>query len=542
MIEYPQRWGDFVLIRPLGSGGMGSVFLALTRAGGIEKPCVVKRLNADTLSDPERLQRFRREADISRTSSNSSIARTLHAGDHDGEPYIVQEFVEGRTLTQLASAAMGAEQEISPPLAAYIAQQVAHALAYAHQARIVHRDIAPSNVMVDFDGVVRLIDFGIARRGADASLTATGEFIGRVGYAAPEVRAGAQADPRSDIYSLGVLLWELLVGRPPAFEELKATPEPSARASGRLIPSALDQVVVRAVSQTPSARFSTAAEFEQALGTTFPVPFDGKSELGKLIGRCYDVDVERRNLREELTEARFFLAKGESAPHVSDNGPPPGAGAKIVSVRARRDEDIATALKPGIRCRTPLRTFALIAFPTGVALSIAFFVLRPKNATEPEARWPAPAAAPAATKSPLPVAPPPPAPPAAPVPLASPPGPAAADAAAHRPRHTPTVTAARAPAQRPAAVPSPQAGVLLDHARDSLAVGEFDDAERDAKRVLDLGTPRQKSVAHFILGKVLRLESHKKDAAEEFAKAVELDSENSAAIDQLASIRRAGTP
>ena len=93
-----------------------------------------------------------------------------------------------------------------------------------------------------------------------------------------------------------------------------------------------------------------------------------------------------------------------------------------------------------------------------------------------------------------------------------------------------------------AAAPSPQAGVLLDHARDSLAAGEFDDAERDAKRVLDVGTPRQKSVAHFILGKVLRLESHKKDAAEEFAKAVELDSENSAAIDQLASIRHAGTP
>jgi eukaryotic-like serine/threonine-protein kinase len=535
MIEYPQRWGDYVLIRPLGSGGMGSVFLALTKAGGGERPCVIKRLNAETLSDPERLQRFRREADISRTISNSSIARTLHAGDHDGEPYIVQEFVEGRTLTQLASAAMGAEQELSPAVAAYIAQQVAHALAYAHQARIVHRDIAPSNVMVDFDGVVRLIDFGIARRGADASLTATGEFIGRVGYAAPEVRAGAQADPRSDIYSLGVLLWELLVGRPPAFEELKATPEPSARASGRLIPSALDQVVARAVSQTPSARFSTAAEFEQALGATFPAPFDGKSELGKLIGRCYDVDVERRNLREELTEGRFFLATGGSGPHGIANGP---ASAEATSVlpRARRDNDIPTALKPGIRRRTPLRTFALIAFPTGVALSIAFFALRPRDATAPEARLPAPA--PVATTSPLPAAPLAP----APLPLPSPPGPAAAAAAVHPPRHTPTVTAARAPAQRPAAAPSPQAGVLLDHARDSLAAGEFDDAERDAKKVLDVGTPRQKSVAHFILGKVLRLESHKKDAAEEFAKAVELDSENSAAIDQLASIRHAGTP
>src|SRR5580693_6943208 len=107
MDAFPQRWGSYVLIRPLGSGGMGSVFLALTREPGKDKLCVVKRLHADTLSDHERLRRFRREADIALTLSHGAIARTVAVDDHEGEPFIAQEFVEGRTLTQLAAAALG---------------------------------------------------------------------------------------------------------------------------------------------------------------------------------------------------------------------------------------------------------------------------------------------------------------------------------------------------------------------------------------------------------------------------------------------------
>src|SRR5450432_2377486 len=260
MADFPQRWGDYVLVRPLGSGGMGLVFLALTRTADVEQLCVVKRLHGATLSDPGLLQRFRREADISLAIAHSAIARTIHAGDHEGEPFIAQEFVEGRTLTQLVSAALSSGEHISPAIAAYIGQQVARALAYAHQSRIVHRDIAPNNVMVDFDGGVRLIDFGIARRGDDPSLTATGDFVGRMAYAAPEILSGGTADPRSDIYSLGVLLWELLVGRVPAFEELKATPKPSGLAPDRQIPMVLDQIVVRAISEDPHARFASAGE------------------------------------------------------------------------------------------------------------------------------------------------------------------------------------------------------------------------------------------------------------------------------------------
>ncbi len=166
MDAFPQRWGAYVLIRPLGSGGMGSVFLALTGRAGNDKLCVVKRLNADTLSDGERLRRFRREADIARTLSHGAIAQTLAVDDHEGEPFIAQEFVAGRTLTQLGATALGMGERIPQTVAAYVAREVARALAYAHRLGIVHRDIAPDNVMVSFDGEVRLIDFGIARGGS----------------------------------------------------------------------------------------------------------------------------------------------------------------------------------------------------------------------------------------------------------------------------------------------------------------------------------------------------------------------------------------
>src|SRR4051794_11385442 len=101
MPEFPQRWGAYVLIRPLATGGMGSVYLALTRSGGVETLCVVKRLTAETLSDPGRRKRFSREGDISRTLSFAGIARTLEAGEYRGEPYLAQEYIEGRTIAQL---------------------------------------------------------------------------------------------------------------------------------------------------------------------------------------------------------------------------------------------------------------------------------------------------------------------------------------------------------------------------------------------------------------------------------------------------------
>src|SRR5436190_13118256 len=159
---YPRRWGAYVLIRPLGGGGMGDVFLALHGRRGREKLCVIKRLTPDTVESEERLRRFQREAQIARTLSHGAIAQTLAVDDVDGEPFIAQEFIEGRTITQLVASARSVDDgSIPQELSVHIVREIARALAYAHGTGVVHRDVAPDNVMVAFTGEVRLIDCGI---------------------------------------------------------------------------------------------------------------------------------------------------------------------------------------------------------------------------------------------------------------------------------------------------------------------------------------------------------------------------------------------
>jgi serine/threonine protein kinase len=513
MADFPRRWGAYVLIRPLGSGGMGSVFLALTGRPGMTKLCVVKRLNADTLSSDESLARFRREADIARSISHGAIAQTLAVDDVDGEPFIAQEFIEGRTLTQVVSSALSCSESIPPPVAVHIAREVARALAYAHRvAGIVHRDIAPDNVMVTFSGEVRLIDFGIARAGSDPSLTAPGSFVGRVSYTAPEVLAGKTADRLSDIYSLGVLLWELLVGRPAGFEELRARPAPSSLKPSRDLPAGLDSVVLQAIAAEPMERFASVEDLHRALGPFLPPTFAGESALAEFIARCYDVERERRNLRDDLLEASALLADSPTA----------AAGPSLALAEGRRTPTLETRPRSEASLLPCLFTVIGLAM---VALAI-FFTRRPSRSVansevskrvEPAAIRPAPVVLP-----PLP-----PAPPAMAVP--------AKGDATTRPR------VARVPTPRRAS-PTLAAGALLDNARDDLQAGDLTGAERDAQEVLRDGTPSQKSRAHLVLGRVLLFRGHAKAGADEFSQAIELDPQNVTAADELAQLRRRGAP
>jgi serine/threonine protein kinase len=509
MSEFPRLWGGYVLIRPLGSGGMGAVFLALTGRTGRDRLCVVKRLNAETLTDHERLQRFRREADIARTLSHGAIAQTIAVDDYEGEPFIAQEFVEGRTLTQLTATALGNAERIPPMAAAYVAREIARALVYAHRLGIVHRDIAPDNVMVSFDGQVRLIDFGIARGATDPSLTAPGTFVGRASYTAPEVLAGQTADRRSDIYSLGVLLWELLVGRHPAFQELLARPAPSSLEPARGIPPELDQVVLRAISESPADRFASAGDFERALGPFLSSVAVGATDLAGFIGRSYDIERERQSLSLDIAEARALLpaAARETAPE-----------SHTPSASRRRKRALAYLLLAGV----------------GVGATVALVLLRSRDRSPATTEW-----RPIAPLSPEKIA-------SAPVPRESetPPSPVVlppAKSPAPGPHRSRAVAGrVSAAAKRPpAATP---AGPVLDRARDNLRAGELGAAQHDAEEVLQGGTSGQRSTAHFIVGKVLLFRGQKRAAADEFAQAIELDPENVAAADELAQLRRRGSP
>ena len=507
MEAFPQRWGAYVLIRPLGSGGMGSVFLALTSRGGNDKLCVVKRLNADTLSDHERLRRFQREADIARTLSHGAIAQTVSIDDHDGEPFIAQEFVEGRTLTQLAATALGIGEGIPPTVATYVALEVARALSYAHRLGIVHRDIAPDNVMVSFDGEVRLIDFGIARGGSDPSLTAPGTFVGRASYTAPEVLVGGMADRRSDIYSLGVLLWELLVGRPPGFEELAEKPAPSSLKPVADLSVDLDAVVLRALAPDPTERFASAEDLQSALVSLLPPTFGGENAVAEFLSRCYDVERERKNLRADVAEASALLVAAQSSaasvPDLTEGGPPPAG------LSARQ---LGLLVMPWIFTAIALAIGALTVFvpPSSLATDS-----KPSRSVDP------------------PSTPPHAIPPTSPA--SSPPGLTTISP-------LPKSAAVRVPVPVRRLPSTAAAGALLDSARDNLQMGDLAGAERDAQEVLRDGTPSQESRAHLIVGKVLLFRGQKKAAADEFSQAVEVDPENATAADELAQLRRRGSP
>src|SRR5579871_989925 len=514
MPDFPQRWGAYVLIRPLGSGGMGTVFLALTRAGEEETVCVIKRLTAETLSDAGRRRRFQREGEISRTLSFEGIAKTLECGEQQGEPYIAQEYIEGRTAAQLCAAAGGVGERLSPLMVAQIGQRVASALAYAHRRDVVHRDIAPSNVMISFAGAVSLIDFGIARRSGDPSLTATGDFIGRAVYTAPEVLKRGEADPRTDIYSLGVLLWELLVGRLPALGELESHPDPSSLATGEVIPADLDKLIVRALDPDPARRFSSAEDFATGLLHVAPGGLGRSAELATLIGRCYEVTREHERLQADVDEARPLLATGAL--------------------------DGRQAAAKGARS-SALRWSLLLGAGAAVAAAAAIGLCGRRS----ESGFVVPVASPS-----------PAAPPAAPLPRSTAlPGPAPmgrserrepiakGTPAAERLSHAKVAsTAARvsAPTSHPAAPDPGQAGRLLDRARDSLQDGDLESAALNARKAVETGTARQRSAAHLIMGRVLLLEGQRNQAADEFVEAIRLDPENTTASDHLAGLRRKG--
>ncbi|HEY5284882.1 MAG TPA: serine/threonine-protein kinase, partial [Polyangia bacterium] len=213
----PQKFGAYVLLRPLGAGGMGEVYLAMSGHRELETLCVVKRLRPALLSQPEHVRRFRHEADLARRLVHGNLAHTHNIGEVDGEVFLVQELVEGHDVSALLEV-MAARRRVLPvPVAAYIASEVARGLSYAHAFEnldLVHRDINPPNVCLNYSGEVKLLDFGIASSNLHGERGSDHQAVGKLWHLAPEqLQPGAKIDRRTDVYALGVVLWELLTQR-----------------------------------------------------------------------------------------------------------------------------------------------------------------------------------------------------------------------------------------------------------------------------------------------------------------------------------------
>jgi eukaryotic-like serine/threonine-protein kinase len=256
----------YVIERKLGSGGMADVYLAEDQELG--RRVALKLLDDRHASDEQFVERFRREAQSAAGLNHPSIVSIFDRGYAEGTYYIAMEFLDGRTLKEL----LVKNGPTPVPIAIDYARQILGALAFAHRNGIVHRDIKPHNIVVGGDGRLKVTDFGIARSGA-SQMTEAGSIVGTAQYLSPEQARGAPVDPRSDLYSLGIVLYEMLTGKVPfsgdtpveiAMKHLSQVPDPPSQLRSG-VPHDLDAIVMRALAKDPDQRYGSAEEMDADL-------------------------------------------------------------------------------------------------------------------------------------------------------------------------------------------------------------------------------------------------------------------------------------
>ena len=323
-----QVFGRYLLIRRLSRGGMGEVYLAKTgQIQGFEKLVVIKRILPNLSSNPDFSNRFVTEADIAIKLSHVNIVPVLEVGKVQDEFFLALEHVEGRDLRAIQNACSKSGRGLPVSLALLIVRDLLNGLSYAHRRedvtgrhlQIVHCDISPPNVLVSYEGEVKVIDFGIAKSIMESETQEEGAAkigFGKLGYMAPEqILKGHDIDPRTDLFSVGVILWELLTGKKLIiFDEstpykdiarkvvLEPIPLPSQTVPG--IEPAMDRLVTVACAKKPEERFQTASEFRDAvqLALVKLAPTTNNETLGTFLRELFAAEIEED--RELLRHAK----------------------------------------------------------------------------------------------------------------------------------------------------------------------------------------------------------------------------------------------
>jgi serine/threonine protein kinase len=280
----PIRFGRYVLLDRIGLGGMAEVFRAvMPGVEGFKRTFVVKRILAPHSQSPKFVEMFIREARIGAMLNHPNIVQVYDFGSVDGAHFLVMEYLRGRDILEIIRRLREMQRPFPIPLAAFVAQQVASCLAYAHtlagpdgcSLNIIHRDVSPSNIMCLRTGGVKLLDFGIAKIATDIvpEHTEDGTFKGKLAYTAPERVRNEPFDARSDLYGLGVVLWEMLTCRHlfrannvvETFQKILTMPVALPSSLRPDIPARLDAIVMRAIDRNPANRYASGQEMADEL-------------------------------------------------------------------------------------------------------------------------------------------------------------------------------------------------------------------------------------------------------------------------------------
>jgi len=296
--------GKYRLIARLGTGGMAEVYLAVAQgAMNVNRLVVVKRLRDEQADDESARTMFLNEARLAARLAHPNVIQTFEAGTEAGSYYLAMEYIDGQPLSRVLTSLRRMQRRMEPKVAARICAEALQGLHYAHELRdfdgselsIVHRDVSPQNIMVTFDGVVKIVDFGIAKAVGTAQ-TEHGVFKGKVAFMAPEQLVGVMVDRRADIFAAGIVLWEALTGKHLMAAETPAKTLhnlinmdiPRASTVCADIPPALDDIVAKALERDVDDRYATAREMRDALeGWIASAGGIGPEQIGALVATYF---------------------------------------------------------------------------------------------------------------------------------------------------------------------------------------------------------------------------------------------------------------
>jgi serine/threonine protein kinase len=285
MSEVLKKFGRYFLLDMIAQGGMAEIYRArLANAGGEGRLLVIKRIQAGFGANSEFLEMFKSEIKVTQRFTHPNIVQVYDYGEESQQPYIAMEWVDGRNLRQFTTRFNELKQSFPVDLAALIIEQAASALHYAHTFKdrvtgeplnIVHRDISPQNVLISYEGVVKVIDFGIAKAATNSESTRAGVIKGKISYLSPEQINGEQLDGRSDIFALGIVMWELLTGKKlfsgesdlavlKLIENCNSHVKPPSTLNPK-VPKELDHIVLKALAKQREKRFQSGEELQRTL-------------------------------------------------------------------------------------------------------------------------------------------------------------------------------------------------------------------------------------------------------------------------------------